>query len=187
MRLIFFSFWAPWRVQMRRMYEEALLFFCTQRGYIMKNVSSDQQLILVKFLRWALFFFLLHILTVSNLQPAIRLASRRLPAACRLPAAVFIECHICAVKWWSWRIVSARGFASIHGFALFVLTLRQWCDINFFSALEDVWLLYVKVTTTVFVIPFFSLSLSFMPSQYQRGQCTPHRTWTHSSVEPKIK
>lgn len=45
-----------------------------------------------------IFFSLLRILTVSNLQPAIRLASRRLPAACRLLAAVFIECHICAVK-----------------------------------------------------------------------------------------
>lgn len=120
----------------------------------MKNVSSDQQLILVKFLRWASFFFHLHTLTVSNLQPAIRLALRRLPTACRLLAAVFIECHICAVKWWSWRIVSARGFASIHDFVSFVLTLQWWCDINFFSVLEDVLLLYVKVTTTVFVITF---------------------------------
>lgn len=69
----------------------------------MKNVSSDQRLILVKVLlaEQPSFFVLSSCAapTVSNLQPAIRLASRRLPAACRLLlAAVFIECHICAVK-----------------------------------------------------------------------------------------
>lgn len=118
-----FWFWAPRGVQLRRRkYEEALLFFCTQRIYNEKCVlgsAADP----CKVPSLSILFFLTCTLTVSNLQPAIRLALRRLPTACRLLAAVFIECHICAVKWWSWRIVPARGSASIHDFVSFVLTL----------------------------------------------------------------
>lgn len=139
MRLIFLYFilffLATPRVRLRwRKYDEALLFFC--RRYIMKNVSLDQQLILVKFF---LSFSLLHILTVSNLQTCdssrVETSPRRLSSPCcciyRVPyLALWNDDHD-----ESCRLEALRQFMT-----LFVLTLARWCDINCFLPLEDVWL-----------------------------------------------
>lgn len=127
-------------------YEEVLLFFCTQRGYIMKDVSMDQQLVLVKFGQWTSVFFLF---SFFALHPHCIYSSMCDSSCVHMSPDCLLSpcCCIYRVPYLRCKMIimmnrDGLGLCVNSWFCLFVLSPLRWWEMNLFSVFEAVLLLY---------------------------------------------